>query len=71
MACKTTSDVGLNFLLMFSSNYLCEQGFSALLNKKTKQRSRFNVEHDLRVCLSNTPPRIDKLICNKLAQPLH
>lgn len=61
------SDVVLNSLLMFPSTYLCEQGFSTLLNMKTKHRSR----HDLRVCLSNTAPRIEKLVCNKQAQPSH
>ena len=63
------SDIVLNSLLMFPSTYLCEQGFSTLLNMKNKHRSRLNVEHDLRVCLSNTAPRIEKLICNKQAQP--
>ena len=65
------SDVVLNSLLMFPSTYLCEQGFSTLLNMKTKYRSRLNMEHDLRVCLSNVAPRIEKLVCNKQAQPSH
>ena len=59
------SDVVLNSLLIFPSTYLCEQGFSTLLNIKSKLRSRLNVEHDLCLCLSNTTPRIEKLICNK------
>lgn len=59
------SDVVMNSLLMFPSIYLCEQGFSTLLNMKTKYRSRLNVEHDLRVCLSNTAPRIEKLVYKK------
>ena len=50
------SDIVLNSLLMFPSTYLCEQGFSTLLNMKNKHQSRLNVEHDLRVCLSNTTP---------------
>ena len=62
-------DTVLNSLLMFPSTYLCEQGFLTLLKMKNKRRSRLNVEHDLRVCLSNTAPRIEKLICNKQAQP--
>ena len=64
------SDIVLNSLLMFPSTYLCEQGFSTLLNMKYKHQSRLNVEHDLRVCLSNTAPRIEKLICNKQALPV-
>ena len=65
------SDVVLNSLLVFPSTYLCEQGFSTLLNIKSKLRLRLNVDHDLRLCLSNTTPRIEKLICNKQAQPSH
>ena len=65
------SEKVLNSLLMFPSTYLCEQGFSTLLNMKTKHRSRLNIEHDLQVCLSNTAPRIEELVCNKQAQPSH
>ena len=63
------SDIVLKSLVMFPSSYLCEQGFSTLLNMKNKHQSPLNVEHDLRVCLSNTVPRIQKLICSKQAQP--
>ncbi|XP_064097727.1 zinc finger BED domain-containing protein 5-like [Macrobrachium nipponense] len=65
------SDVVLNSFLIFPSIYRCEQGFSTLLNMKTKHRSRLNVEHGLRVCRSNTTPRIEKILCNKQAQPSH
>ena len=61
----------LNPFLIFPSTYLCEQRFKTLLNIKSKLRSQLNVEHDLRLCLSNTIPRIEKLICNKQAQPSH
>ena len=40
------SDVVLNSLLIFPSTYLCEQGFSRLLNIKSKLRSPLNVEPD-------------------------
>ena len=49
--CPVVSDVVLNSLLMFPSTYLCEQGFSMLLNMKTKHQSLHSVEHDLQVCL--------------------
>ena len=65
------SDVILKSLLIFPSTYLCEQGFSTLLNIKRKLRSRLDVEPHLVLCLSNTTPRIEKLICNKQAQPSH
>ena len=61
------SDIVLNSLLMFPNTYLCEQGFLTLLNIKNKNRSRLNVGDDLRLCLSNTAPQIEKLIGNKQA----
>ena len=61
------ADIVLNSLLMFPRTYLCEQGFSTLLNIKNKHQLRLNVKHDLCVCLSNTAPQIEKLICNKQA----
>ena len=45
-------------ILLFVSTYLCESGFSTLLQMKTKQRNRLDVENDLRCALSNTFPRI-------------
>ena len=56
MTYPVVSDVVLNSLLIFPSAYLGEQGFSMLLNIKSKLRSQLNVEHDLRLCLSNTTP---------------
>ena len=55
----------LKQLLLFPSTYLCEQGFSTLLNIKSKQRGRLNVEPDLRVALSKTVPRVDRLVSLK------
>ena len=40
------SNVVLNSLLIFPSTSLFVQGFSTLLNIKSKLRSRLNVEHD-------------------------
>jgi len=40
----------LNILLQFSTSYLCEYGFSALTNIKSKKRSKLlNVEENMRV----------------------
>lgn len=53
----------LNILLQFSTSYLCELGFSALVNIKTKKRERLKtLENEMRVCLSKTRPNI-KEIC--------
>ncbi|XP_062860404.1 protein FAM200B-like [Trichomycterus rosablanca] len=41
-------------ILPFSTTYLCESGFSTLVQLKSKQRNRLNTEQDLRVTLSTT-----------------
>ena len=58
-------------LVPFVTTYLCEAGFSALVTLKTKSRNRLNVRHDMRVCLSNTSPRIDMLVSTKQQQSSH
>ena len=48
-------------LLSFAITYLCENGFSALIDIKTKARNRRKVEDDMRLALSNTQPQISKV----------
>ena len=50
---------------------MCEMAFLALINMKTKYRSRENAKSDLSVCLSRIAPRIDKLSKMKQAHPSH
>jgi hypothetical protein len=57
-------------LLSFVSTY-CKSGFSTLLQMKTKQRSRLEVENDLRCALSSTPLRIQELAKKKKSQVSH
>ncbi|XP_075210393.1 protein FAM200A-like [Lycorma delicatula] len=62
----------LYILLQFSTSYLCEFGFSALANIKTKKRSRLlNVEDDMRVALSFLRPNINEIIKKHQAQISH
>ncbi|KRY27014.1 SCAN domain-containing protein 3 [Trichinella spiralis] len=65
------SSQSLRILVPFSSTYLCETGFSALMTLNTQHRNRLNVESDLRCTLSPTPPRIDNLVANKHCQYSH
>ena len=58
-------------ILPFVSTYVCESGFSTLLQIKTKQRNRLNVENDVRCALSNTFPRIHELSRKKRSQVSH
>lgn len=65
------SNVALRILLPFSSTYLCEAGFSSLLEIKSKTRSKLEVENDLRCALSKTSPQIEKLVAKKNVQVSH
>ena len=55
----------MNVLVPFTTTYLCETGFSALLNLKSKWRNRFDVSDDMQVALSVTVPRFHALIAQK------
>ena len=66
------SKEALKVLLQFSTSWLCEHGFSALTNIKTKRRGRMlgtNLEASMRLCLSTIPPRITKLCKEHQAHP--
>lgn len=52
----------VKILLPFSTTYLCECGFSALVQLKTKYRNKLNIEHDLRVALSCIQPDFETLV---------
>lgn len=59
------SSKAVELLLPFGSSYLCELGFSALTEIKSKKRERLQmIDQEMRVCLSTIEPRIN-LICEK------
>ena len=59
-------------LLLFSTSYLREFGFSALTTIKHKKRARLLfVEDELRVCLSKTIPDLKELCKKHRAQASH
>ena len=65
-------EIALRYLMLFSTTYLCEQGFSALLTIKNKSRNRLKVSDDIRVALSkNITPRIQELVQKMQAQKSH
>ncbi|KAL4097691.1 hypothetical protein QTP88_022423 [Uroleucon formosanum] len=64
-------EIALRYLVMFSTTYMCEQGFSALLYIKNKQRNRLDAIKDMRVALSNITPRISLLVKEMQAQKSH
>ncbi|KAG0718931.1 SCAN domain-containing protein 3 [Chionoecetes opilio] len=59
-------------LLIFSSTWECEQGFSAILTIKSKSRNRLAAPgQDFRCAVSKVMPRIDQLVEKKQMQPSH
>ena len=68
---KNVGSVAIRTLLPFSSTYLCESGFSALVSMKTKFRNKLECEADLRCALSSTKPRVKRLVSQKQLHPSH
>jgi hypothetical protein len=65
-------DNALRHLVVFSTTYLCEEGFSNLLLIKNKQRNRLDATNDMRIALSSTiSPRISQLVDKMQAQKSH
>lgn len=58
-------------LVPFVTTYLCESGFPSLVIIKTKARNRLKADDDMRVALSETAPRINKLIESMNQQCYH
>ena len=56
------SKITLKKLLPFNSTWLCESAFSTLVNIKSKQRNRLEVEQDIRCGMSSTEPKIPNLV---------
>ena len=65
------SKTALKKLLPFSSTWLCESAFSTLMNVKSKQRNRVEVEQDVRCALSSTEPRIKNFVAKVQSHPSH
>ena len=63
--------LSLRVLVAFAATYLCESGFSTLLQIKTKARSRLDVQNDMRLALMQTKPRISKLVTQIQHQASH
>ena len=64
-------DIAIRYLTLFSSTYLCEQGFPTLLVIKNKHRNRLDATADMRLALSSTEPRIQKLVKSMQSQKSH
>ena len=60
----------LHFLIPFSTSYLCETGFSAMLAIKNKYRSMLELKQDLRLKLTNIKPDIANYVLVKTSPDL-
>lgn len=59
-------------LLPFGNSYLCEHGFSALTEMKSKKRERLQmIDQEMRVCLSKIEPRFNLICDEKQSQRSH
>ena len=59
-------------LLVFPSTWECEQGFSAMMNIKSKSRNRLtSTSHGFRCAVSTMAPRINQIVQEKQMQPSH
>jgi len=47
--------------VLFATSYLCEAGFSAVAVIKSKYRNKIDIERVMRLAISNTAPRFDKM----------
>ena len=62
----------IKILLPFASSWLCEFGFSALTEIKSKKRQRLlAIDDEMRVCLTSLEPRFELICSKKQAQPSH
>ncbi|CAK1592459.1 unnamed protein product [Parnassius mnemosyne] len=65
------AEESLKLFLPFSSTYLCEKAFSAVVVIKTKYRNKLDITSDLRCALSSIQPRIENIVKNMQAHPSH
>lgn len=61
----------LQFLMAFSTTYLCETGFSARVALKTKYSNRLDVGSDLRIKMTTIQPDIGNLAAAMQHHPSH
>ena len=65
------SMAAVKIFTLFVSTYLCERGFSTLVQIKAKARNKLDVQDHMRLAVSRTQPRIKKLCAELQAHPSH
>ena len=69
--CNGHTQKSLKITTSFVSTYLCERGFSTLVQIKTKARNKLDVQDHMRLAVSRTQPRIKKLYAELQTHPFH
>lgn len=63
-AFKIAHEEAVKKLLPFGTAYLCEQGFSTLMNIKTKNRNRLNAEDCIEIALTSKTSNFEAIVSN-------
>ncbi|XP_035214636.1 protein ZBED8-like [Stegodyphus dumicola] len=63
-AFKIAHEEAVKKLLPFGTTYLCEQGFSTLMNIKTKNRNGLNAEDCIQIALTSKSPNFEAIVSN-------
>ena len=61
----------LRIIVPFTSNYLCESGFSSLMQIKSKTYNKLDVEDDIRLAITKIQQRVLKLASDMQQQKSH
>ena len=63
-AFKIAYEKAVKKLLPFATTYLCEQGFSILMNIKTMNRNRLNAQDCIQIALTSKSPNFEVIVSN-------
>jgi zinc finger BED domain-containing protein 5/7/8/9 len=63
-AFKIAHEEAVKKLLPFATTYPCEQGFSTLMNIKTKNRNRLNAEDCIQIAFTSKSPNFEVIVSN-------
>jgi hypothetical protein len=62
-------EIALRVLILFSTSYSCEAGFSVVAVIKSKYQSKINMEEEMRVAISSFIPKFEKLCSDVQTHP--
>ncbi|KRY39055.1 Protein ZBED8 [Trichinella spiralis] len=66
----TLSTAALKVLLPFTTSYMCEIGFSAMIGIKTKLRNKLQISNNLRLKLTHISVDVEEVISQNRNKPI-